>query len=210
MRHWRGTGAAVGATVALALALVAAPPADARGRGDHDHDFHRGGGRIVVGGGFYNPYFGFGPWGYGPWGYGPWGYGSWRWGWAGPGYYGPEDHIDALTIAKMTGWGAIDLKVKPNSAEVWVDGKYQAEARDLDGNPSYLWLEKGPHHLTIYKGGYKTFSEKVEVERGVLKDLKVRLEKGSSVPPGEKLQDQRKQDKQKEETSRAGQGGQAD
>ena len=34
---------------------------------------------------------------------------------------------------------------KPDRADVWVDGKYVGEARDLDGYPSYLWLEKGPH-----------------------------------------------------------------
>ncbi len=195
--NWRRTGTTVGATMVLALGLglVSAPAEEAHhGPGGHGH------GRVVVGGGFYSPYLGpyFG------FGFGPYAFRPWRWGWGGPwGYYGPEDHIDALTIAKMTGWGAIDLNVKPNRADVWVDGKYQAEARDLDGDPSYLWLEKGPHHLTIYKGGYKTFSEDVEVERGVLKDLKVRLERGNSVPPGEKPSS-------KQKAQAAGQSGQAD
>ena len=110
-----------------------------------------------------------------------------------PGPATPEG-VDTMTVAKMTGWGALELNVKPNRADVWVDGKYVGEARDLDGYPSYLWLEKGPHRLAIYKGGYRTFEEDVDVERGVLKDLKVRLEPGNSPPPGPKPSDKKEQD----------------
>ena len=99
-----------------------------------------------------------------------------------------------MTVAKMTGWGAVELNVKPNRADVWVDGKYVAEARDLDGSPSYLWLEKGPHRLAVYKGGYKTFEEDINVERGVMKALKVRLEPGNSPAPGPKPSDKKEQD----------------
>ena len=67
---------------------------------------------------------------------------------------------------------------------MWVDGKFVAEARDLDGYPSYLWLPEGAHHVVVYKGGYVRFEEDIEVQRGYRKDLKVRLEKGDSEPPG--------------------------
>jgi hypothetical protein len=59
-----------------------------------------------------------------------------------------------------------------------------AEARDLDGSPGSLWLKDGPHHLVIYKGGYRSFDEDVSVRPGQKLDLKVRLEKGASPPPG--------------------------
>jgi len=83
----------------------------------------------------------------------------------------------------MSGMGGLDVDAKPNRAEVWVDGKYVAEARDLDGDPSYLWLKQGPHHVVVYHGGDKRFEEDVDVQVGMKTDLKVRLEKGESEPP---------------------------
>jgi len=38
----------------------------------------------------------------------------------------------------------------------------------------------------VYKGGYTSFDEKIEIQRGFAKELKVRLEKGASDPPGVK------------------------
>ena len=185
MTHWKRTGSIIAAAVFLTSGLLLSGVPDAEARGVRGH-------RVVfVGGVFHRPFFGFGI-GFGPWGaFGPWGpwYGPWA-GYYGPGY-GRGYGIDTLAIAKMTGWGAVDLSVKPNRADVWVDGKYVAEARDLDGDPSYLWLEKGPHRLSIYKGGYKAFDEQIDVERGVLKQLKVRLEPGDSPPPGPKPSDKK-------------------
>jgi hypothetical protein len=132
--------------------------------------------RPIIVRGFYGwPYYGFG-WGgyYSPF-YGPY-----------PGYgYGPEGGID-LNVAVLAGLGAVKLDVKPGQTEVWVDGTFYAEARDLDGYPSYLWLPDGVHHLVMYRAGYLRFEEDVDVHRGIVKDLKVRLQRGESVPPGEK------------------------
>ncbi len=176
MRRWLQKGAILGA-IALVGGLLATPGAEAYGRG-------HGRAGVFVGGGFRGPVFwpafgfGFGPyWGWGPY-WGPyWGY---------PGYsYGPPGGVD-MNYAMMAGFGAVDLKVKPNQAEVWVDGKYFGQAKDLDGYPSYLWLEKGPHQLVIYKGGYRSFEEDIEVARGMKRELKVRLEPGESQPPGKR------------------------
>ena len=173
MIDWRRTRTIVATGAILATVALALPrPADARGRG-----YHGGVRRGPVVRGFYGfgyPYFGFG---FGPY-WGPY----WGPGW-GPYGYGPEGGID-MSAAFTAGYGAVDLNVKPGQAEVWVDGKFVAEARDLDGYPSYLWLPEGAHHVVVYKGGYVRFEEDIEVQRGYRKDLKVRLEKGDSQPPG--------------------------
>jgi hypothetical protein len=83
----------------------------------------------------------------------------------------------------MSGLGGLDMSVNPKQAEVWVDGKYVAEARDLDGSPSYLWLKQGPHHLVVYEAGFRSLEEDVEVNVGMIRELKVKLEPGDSAPP---------------------------
>ncbi len=166
MKRGRTTAAAV-AALAMVAGLGLPRGAEARGW----HGFH---GAVFVGGGFwgFDPFWGFG-WGpyFGPY-YAP--------------YYGPygASRVDP-GVAMMAGYGALDLNVKPGAAGVWVDGKYYAEARDLDGDPSYLWLPNGAHHLVIYKGGYRRFEEDVDVRPGV-RELRVRLEKGESEPPGQR------------------------
>ena len=96
-------------------------------------------------GDFYGPFYGFnGRYGY-PYHYGP--------------YRGPEGGLNPIQ-ARLMGWGAIDVHVKPSKAEVWVDGNYVGTARELDGHPSYLWLEEGNHRVTIYRGGFVTYDER--------------------------------------------------
>jgi hypothetical protein len=150
-----------------------AAPAQARAQG---HGHHGG---VVVGVGI-----GFAPfWG---WGAPYWGWGApyWGWGWGpGPYGYGYAPGNGLLGYAMASGMGGLDVDVKPNRAEVWVDGRYVAEARELDGDPSYLWLKQGPHHVVIYKAGYKSFDSDVDVRTGVLRSLKLQLEKGDSQPP---------------------------
>ena len=101
-----------------------------------------------------------------------------------PGFY-PPGGVD-LNAAMVAGYGGVDLNVKPNRADVWVDGKYVGEARDLDGSPTYLWLAEGPHRIAVHKGGYLVFDEPIEVRRGMLTELKVRLQPGDSPAPGTK------------------------
>jgi hypothetical protein len=166
---------ALASAVLLTIALAPGAAYAQHHGGGHGH------GRVVVGGGFYGPWWGFGMglgYGfYGPWGYGPWGYPG--------GYYGPEGGV-SMGVAMMSGFGGVDLDVKPNRADVWVDGKYVGEARDLDGYPSYLWLKEGVHRLQIQKGGYKLFDEEIEMQPGLKKNLRVRLEPGESEPPARK------------------------
>ena len=161
MKHRIGVGSAITVSILLVAGMSLRLPSTAEARGPRGY---RGG---FVGGGF-----GWGPW-FGPYSYyGPYGYGPY----AAPGGV-------SFGVAMMAGFGAVDMNVKPNQAEVWVDGKYVAEARDLDGYPSYLWLKQGPHHVVVYKGGYRRFEEDVDVRAGMKADLKVRLERGESEPP---------------------------
>jgi len=170
--NWKRVGTSLAAAATLAVAGLGNPLAAEA----HGHGGAHGGGGFVVRGGFY----GFAPgWGYG-FGYG---FGPWAFGFYPPAFYQPQGGID-LGVALMAGYGAVNMNVKPNQAEVWVDGKFIAEARDLDGYPSYLWLKAGPHHVVVYKGGYARFEEDVEVDPGMKKDLKIRMEQGDSQPPG--------------------------
>ncbi len=157
-------------------ALLDASPAEAR----------RGGFRGGFGGGFIGPRIGFvAPYGfyggfyspcyysfYGPWAH-PYRFGPHR---------GPEGGLHP-TQARVMGWGAIDVNVKPGKAEVWVDGRYVGTARDFDGHPTYLWLEQGSHRITIYRGGFTTYDEDVEISPGEVIKLKLKLKPGESEPP---------------------------
>jgi hypothetical protein len=169
----------LGAVAVAGLSLLGTTAAEAHGRG----------GRVVIRGGF-GGWHGFGP--YGWYGFNPFFAPYWAW---GPGY-GPGGGVD-MNVAMMTGFGAVEMNVKPNRAEVWVDGKYVADARDLDGYPSYLWLEKGPHHIAVYKAGFKTFEDDIDVTRGVKRELKLRLEPGDSLPPGPRPADRERGNKEK-------------
>ena len=128
---------------------------------------------VYGGGGFYNPWFGFGS--------------SYGWGWGAypPGFYQPEGGV-SMGAAMIAGMGAVELNVKPNRADVWVDGKYVGEARDLDGYPSYLWLADGGHRVAVHKGGFLVFDEQIEVRRGMKTEIKLRLQPGDSPAPGTK------------------------
>ena len=178
-KKWLGTRAMVPWVVAsLVLGLFArATPAEARrGHGGVRAPGVRApvGVRVVI-----RPPLFYGVWGipyYAPY-YAPYGY---------YGYYGPPYQAEggmSLQIARLNGWGAIDLNIKPRKAEVWVDGRYVATARDLDGYPTYLWLDEGTHTVTLRKGGYQTFEQTFDVHAGEVIPLRLRLAPGASDPP---------------------------
>jgi hypothetical protein len=192
MASWKWTKRVLASLAVLAAAMLfSLTDAEAHGRGAP-----RGGhGPVVVGGFYGRPAFGYG-FGFGGFGYAPyWGMYGW-----GPYPYPPGGGID-LSAALIAGYGAVEFDTKPGQAEVWIDGKYVAEARDLDGYPSYLWLSEGPHKVTVYKGGFERFEEEIDVRRGVHRELKVRLAKGESQPPGQRPdKKEKKEEKEKEKT----------
>lgn len=95
----------------------------------------------------------------------------------------PEGGLN-LQIARVNGWGALDIDVKPRKAEVWVDGKFVAQAGDLDGQPAYLWLDEGRHVVTIYKGGFQTYEQVFGINAGQVTQVKFKMAPGQSEPPG--------------------------
>jgi len=126
----------------------------------------RGGGArvVVVGGGFYSPYY-YDPFFYAdPW-YGlqypypypirPYGYGYRA--------YEPE--------------ASVRLEVKPKEAEVYVDGYYAGVVDDFDGTFQRLRVEPGEHESELGLDGYRTVRQKVYLARDKTFRIKYQLER---------------------------------
>ena len=105
----------------------------------------------------------------------PWGY--WGWGW-----YGPSAPI-VVSHRPGYGMGALDLKIRPKNAEVYIDGQYVGLARQYDGFPGYLWLEKGVYEVSFYKPGFATESRTVKVMTSLVLDVEIGLREGEAVLP---------------------------
>ena len=122
---------------------------------------------------YHSVYFGFGyPW----WGWGPYSYG---WGWGAP--YGYPRAVDYYGDDS----GALDLDIKPEEAEVYLDGERIGIADNFDGFPRYLWLEKGTYHLVLYKEGYETLAKRIELSPGGVLRLKDKMVPGVAKSPEE-------------------------
>jgi len=97
---------------------------------------------VVVGGYYYHPYFydpWFGPWG--PWYPAPYAYGYYP-------YYGPPE-------------ADLRLLVKPNKAEVYVDGYFAGIVDEFDGIFQRLHVPPGQHEITLRLEGYRTVHQKL-------------------------------------------------
>ena len=64
-------------------------------------------------------------------------------------------------------YGAVRLKVKPNQAEVLVDGYYVGIVDEFDNPFQQLHLESGPHRIEVREDGYEpvTFEVRIVPER---------------------------------------------
>lgn len=136
--------AAAAAAFLVSLALPATADASHRPRFSHRYYRHyRSFGYYRPYGYYYSPYF----WGgYYPYRY----YGAYY----GPYYYGPD----------YSAWhGAVRLEVKPEEAQVYVDGYYAGIVDDFDGIFQRLYLRPGRHDLEIRLRGYRTFRERLLV-----------------------------------------------
>jgi hypothetical protein len=131
-------------------------------------------------GGYWHPYRSWWWWG-GYWGtyWGPY-WGSYS-GWPG---YAPSYRVVAPT-AKI---GALNLKLQPKKAAVYVDGYYVGKAKTFDGRPDFLWLEEGTYEIAFYLEGYRTLTRTFTVRSGAVADVRIALEPGAATLPPEPTQ----------------------
>src|SRR5437667_6196191 len=127
----------------LAILLVTAGVVSAAWPATAEAQPRRGGRPVVfVRGYYYDPFFydpWFGPWG--PWYPSPYAYGYY------PRFAGPEADVRVL--------------VKPNTAEVYVDGYYAGIVDDFDGVFQRLRLPPGEHEITLRLEGYRTVHQRL-------------------------------------------------
>jgi hypothetical protein len=110
---------------------------------------------VLVGGYFYDPFW------YDPWyGYpGPWG------------YYPPYRHYNIGPES------AVRFDVKPNDAEVYVDGYYAGIVDDFNGVFQRLRVPPGEHEIELYLDGYRTVKQKVYLTPDNTFKIKYAMEK---------------------------------
>ena len=106
--------------------------------------------------------------------------GYWGWGWP---YYGGSWWVEAPYAGGP--WSAVDLNIKPKSAEVFVDGEYVGRVDQLDGFPRYLWVESGSRKLVVYKQGYESIARILELRAGEKLDLRLEMVPGEAKTPEE-------------------------
>jgi hypothetical protein len=103
---------------------------------------------------YYNPFW----WSYGSYGYGG-GYGA-AYG-SGYGDYGSGGGGGVGLSPQPT--GSIRLKVKPNTASVYVDGYYAGRVDDFDGAFQKLAIALGVHKIEISAPGYRPLIVEVNI-----------------------------------------------
>jgi hypothetical protein len=113
---------------------------------------HVGGPRIAYRG-YYRGYYGV------PYYYGSFYYNPWFW-YGGPAWYAPYGYAGYY----YGGGASLRLEVKPNHAEVYVDGYYAGVVDDFDGVFQSLDLAPGEHTIELYLPGYRTVQQKVYLQ----------------------------------------------
>ena len=103
-----------------------------------------------------------------------------RWGYHMP-YGHPAGGVDPYYDRQDL--GAVALKVRPKSAEVYIDGRYVGTAGSFDGFPSYLWLEPGVYRLELVHEGKANLEREIEVSPGQVLEFEQRLAPGEAVRP---------------------------
>jgi len=88
-------------------------------------------------------------------------------------------------VAPSTKIGALDLRLQPKKAAIYVDGYYVGKAKTFDGRPDFLWLEEGTYEITFYMEGYRTLTRTFAVRSGVVADVRIALEPGVAILPPE-------------------------
>lgn len=109
-------------------------------------------------------------------------------------YWGPSFYWGYTPVAHPVAYedvGAVQLKVSPKKTDVYVDGQYVGRSGKFDGFPGYLWLERGEHSLVLYKEGFRTLEERIEVRRGMITEVRIEMEVGEAIAPEELYRERR-------------------
>jgi hypothetical protein len=120
-------------------------------------------------GGYYGPGY-YGPGYYGPY-YGYYPYYPYY------GYYPPAYYYPA--------YGFIQTAVKPEAAEVWVDGNYSGHAGDFNSQGNLLSVTPGTHDMQFRMPGYKTYYVSATVYPESTTVVEYELVPVGAGPPGE-------------------------
>jgi hypothetical protein len=107
--------------------------------------------------GFYGPALGLGYYGYDGY-YDPFWYDTWGYAYPGYGYAVP------YVVPSGAETGGLRLEVKPDSAQVFVDGAYAGIVDDFDGHFQHLDLTPGTHHIEVRAPGYEPLSFDVAIQ----------------------------------------------
>lgn len=121
---------------------------------------------------------------WGPYWY-PWG-GWWGWGWWPHypwGYYGNPVRYYPYQVRESM--GALDLDLRPEETQVFLNGQPIGIADNFDGWPRYLWLDEGTYDLVFYHEGYETLARQYSIYPGVVIDVEDRMTRGEATPPEE-------------------------
>jgi len=92
-------------------------------------------------------------------------------------YYAPYDYYAPAD------YGELRTEIKPNKAEVWVDGKFFGYAKDFDGPINHLKLPVGMHEVQFKAPGYRTYNINVYIAPGRTADIEDKLVPLPAGPP---------------------------
>ena len=120
--------------------------------------------------------------------YGPYGY-YYRhfptYGGYGSGAYGSGGVGGGAAYGGGAEMGALDMDVRPEEAQIFVNGEYVGIADQYDGYPGYLWLEEGTYDVVIFMEGFQTISRQYSVYPGLVVDVNDRMARGEAKRPEE-------------------------
>ena len=100
-------------------------------------------------------------------------YYPWGWGWGGwPGYFPPYPYPGYYGYASAS----VRIQVEPKNAEVYVDGHLAGMVDDFDGFFQRLQVEPGGREITVYKDGFRSYTERLYVSAGQSYGIRAALE----------------------------------
>ncbi len=103
-------------------------------------------------------------------------------------YYGYYDYYYGRPVVRVevgAAQGALDLDIRPDDTQVYLDGQLIGTTDDYDGWPRYLWLYEGSYELIFYYEGYETVVREYVIRPDVVLSVDERMQPGESIPPEE-------------------------